>query len=203
MQPITQSFERLWGDAIVFNFLDDSLTDDLKSSGGKVDALTTRFGELAKYAVGTGAQGILFTCSAFGAAVEAARAAVEVPVLKPNEAMIEEAVAIGTRIALVATFEPALAPITAEFHKYADTIGTSVTLQPFLVNGAWDAIQAGDKPTHDRLIIETCATAADWDVVCFAQFSMTAAQPAAENAAGRPTLSTPDSAVKKLKALLA
>ncbi|WP_414441237.1 aspartate/glutamate racemase family protein [Burkholderia sp. 22PA0106] len=200
--PINDSFSRLWPEAVVFNLLDDALTPDLKAAGGNIDAMTPRFVELTRYAVQSGADGVLFTCSSFGPAVEAAQSSAAVPVLKPNEAMIEEAAAIGTHIALVATFEPALAPIRAEFGLHAQQNELSLQIEPFLVPGAWEAIQRGDQATHDRLIVETCAAAAHCDVVCFAQFSMTKAQPAAEQASGKPTLATPDSAVRKMKSLL-
>ena len=67
----------------------------------------------------TGADGILFTCSAFGPCIEAcARELAPMPVLKPNEAMIEEAVALTGphgRIGLMATFAPTLASMPPEF----------------------------------------------------------------------------------------
>jgi hypothetical protein len=200
--PIEESFSRLWPQATVFNLLEGSLTADLRATGGNIDAMAGRFVELTRYAVESGAKGVLFTCSAFGPAIEAARATTNVPVLKPNEAIIEEALTLGTNVALVATFEPALAPITQEFRDYALSQSTELNIKPFFVTGAWEAIQRGDKQTHDRLIAETCAAASDFDVVCFAQFSMTAAQGASRKSSGRPTLTTPDSAVRKLKALL-
>jgi Asp/Glu/hydantoin racemase len=202
MSPIQESFSRLWPDAMVFNLLEDSLTADLRVAGGDIDAMAGRFVELTRYAVDSGANGVLFTCSAFGAAIEAARATTHVPVLKPNEAMIEEALILGTNVALIATFEPALAPITQEFREYAQSRNTELNVKPFFVNGAWEAIQSGDKQVHDQLIAKTCAAASDFDVVCLAQFSMTSAQAASQHASGRPTLTTPDSAVKKLKARL-
>jgi Asp/Glu/hydantoin racemase len=202
IEPISDAFKRLWPDATTFNLLEDSLTADLRAAGGHIHAMSPRFVRLAQYAVNCGANAVLFTCSAFGPAIEQARAAVAVPVLKPNEAMIEEAVGLGARIALIATFEPSLAPIRKEFEEHAASQGKTLMLDSMLAEGAWDAIRSGDEARHDRLIAETCARAKHCDVVCFAQFSMTGAQRAASDAAGKPTLTTPDSAVRKLRSLV-
>ena len=94
--PIEASFARLWPDARLMNLLDDSLSADLARDGGLTDAMTERFLKLGRYAAGTGSDAILFTCSAFGPCIEAvARAHAPMPVLKPNEAMIEQAVTQG------------------------------------------------------------------------------------------------------------
>lgn len=91
--PINAAFERDWPEAVRMNLLDDSLSADLARSGKGLDAaMHERFQRLAQYAVDTGAEGILFTCSAFGSCVEAvARRHAGIPVLKPNEAMVAEA----------------------------------------------------------------------------------------------------------------
>jgi hypothetical protein len=92
LQPIEASFARLWPEARLMNLLDDSLSADLARDGGLTDVMTERFLRLGRYAAGTGADAILFTCSAFGPCIEAvARAHAPMPVLKPNEAMIEQA----------------------------------------------------------------------------------------------------------------
>ena len=78
------------------NLLDDSLSADLARDGRLTDAMTDRFLSLGRYAASTGADAILFTCSAFGPCIEAvAREHAPMPVLKPSEAMIEQAAARG------------------------------------------------------------------------------------------------------------
>ena len=115
--PINDAMARAWPECVRMNLLDDSLSVDLAApSRGLDDTMTARFIALADYAVGTGAQGILFTCSAFGPCIDAvARRHVGIPVLKPNEAMVLEAVTTGARIGLVASFGPTLRSMPAEF----------------------------------------------------------------------------------------
>ena len=62
------------------NLLDDSLSADLARDGRLKDAMTERFRALGRYAAATGADAILFTCSAFGPCIEAvARAHAPMP----------------------------------------------------------------------------------------------------------------------------
>src|ERR1700750_133491 len=128
--PIEASFARLWPAASLANLLDDTLSSDLAREGTLTPAMTERFLTLARYAASCGANGILFTCSAFGPCIDAcARALAPMPVLKPNEAMIEEAIAQAGpsgRIGLLATFAPTLATMPAEFAAVAP----DVTLVP-------------------------------------------------------------------------
>src|SRR4051795_13772658 len=114
--PIEAAFAKAWPEARLMNLLDDSLSADLARDGKLNDAMTERFLALGRYAAATGADAILFTCSAFGPCIEAvARAHAPMPVLKPNAAMIEQAAARGRRIGLLATFAPTLASMPAEF----------------------------------------------------------------------------------------
>ncbi|WOH83695.1 aspartate/glutamate racemase family protein [Bradyrhizobium sp. BEA-2-5] len=194
--PIEASFARHWPEARLMNLLDDSLSADLARDGKLDERMTERFLTMGRYAVGTGANGILFTCSAFGPCIEAvARAHASMPVLKPNEAMIEHAVTMGERIGLLSTFPPTLASMPPEFPS-------QVTLVPKLAEGALAALDRGDRAEHDRIVIEASKELRDCDLIALAQYSMA---PAAERVAeitGREVLTTPDSAVKKLKAML-
>src|SRR3981081_4888778 len=86
--PIEKSFSRLGPDAILMNLLDDSLSADLARDGHLTSGMTDRFLALGRYAASTGADAILFTCSAFGPCIQAvAREHAPMPVLKPNAAM--------------------------------------------------------------------------------------------------------------------
>src|ERR1700761_6479879 len=114
--PIEASFARLWPEATLMNLIDDSLSADLARDGRLTPAMTDRFLSLGRYATGTGSDAILFTCSAFGPCIEAvAREHAPRPLLKPSEAMVEQAAAKGRKIGLLSTFPPTLASMPAEF----------------------------------------------------------------------------------------
>lgn len=196
VDPINDALAQAWPEAARMNLLDDSLSADLAASGLGLDAaMHQRFRDLADYAVGTGADAILFTCSAFGPCIEAvARHFPDMPVLKPNEAMVADAVSAGGRIGLIATFGPTLASMPPEF---PDT----VELHCALAEGALDALNRGDGATHDALIVEQAMrlSAAGCATIALAQFSMARARRACEEATGRRVLTTVDSAVAQLK----
>jgi hypothetical protein len=195
--PIEAAFARLWPGQVLMNLLDDSLSADLARQGALDARMTERFLALGRYAAGTGSAAILFTCSAFGPCIEAvARALRPMPVLKPNEAMLEEIAAAGhRRIALVASFPGTLTSMPPEFPP-----GTEVV--PVLAEGALAALDAGDVATHDRLVAEAAAGLRGVDAVALGQFSLAHVGPAIAAATGLPVFSTPDSAVRKLRALL-
>jgi hypothetical protein len=194
--PIEASFAKHWPEARLMNLLDDSLSADLARDGKLTERMTERFLTIGRYAVSTGANGILFTCSAFGPCIEAvAREHAPIPVLKPNEAMIEQAVAKGQRIGLLSTFPPTLVSMPPEFPS-------SVTLVPKLAEGALAALDRGDRAEHDRIVVEASRDLRDCDLIALAQYSMAPAAERVAEATGREVLTTPDSAVLKLKAML-
>ncbi|MSO91274.1 MAG: arylsulfatase [Acetobacteraceae bacterium] len=200
--PINAAFARLWPEARLANILDDALSADLARQGQLDDAMTERFLALARYARKSGADGILFTCSAFGPCIEAcARDLAPIPVLKPNEAMIEEALeAAGPngRVGLMATFAPTLDSMPPEF----SSVAPGMTLVPCLAEGALAALDRGDGAAHDRHAAETAKRLRDCDVIALAQFSLARAAADVARASGKKVLTTPDSAVRKLRRLL-
>ncbi len=199
--PAAAAFAREWPAARLANLLDDSLSADLARDGGLTPAMTERFLTLARYAAGTGADAILFTCSAFGPCIAACAAALApLPVLRPNEAMIEETIAAAGphgRIGLVASFAPTLQSMPSEFAA----VGPA-TLRIALATGALAALADGDSVAHDAAVAAAAVNLGDCDVIALAQFSLARAAPSVAAATGRRVVTTPDSAVRKLRRLL-
>jgi Asp/Glu/hydantoin racemase len=200
--PIADAFARLWPEAHLTNLLDDSLSRDLAAAGDLTEGLKQRFLSLARYAEAADADAILFTCSAFGAAIDACKQVVSIPVLKPNEAMIDQALGSASRIALLATFEPAVGSMLEEFKAASTTAGTPLQITVHHVPCAFQALQDGNIEGHDREISNVAKTIEGCEVICFAQFSMTSAAGRVQSESGQPVLTTPDSAVIRLRELL-
>jgi aspartate/glutamate racemase len=202
MQPIVEAFRHGWPEAATFSVLDDALSTDLARAGTLNAALKRRIAALAEYVTGVGIDAILYTCSAFGEAIDAVARATPMPVLKPNEAMFEAAMRRGTRIGLLATFQPSIPSLEQEFIDMAKAQRANVTLESVCVPEAMTALTAGDADQHDYRIAEAAPRLAHCDVVMLAQFSMARACPAVQQVLGNKVVTSPDSAVAKLKALL-
>lgn len=200
--PINQAFIRLWPEATRMNLLDDSLSADHARNGRLTEDMIRRFETLARYARDTGCAGILFTCSAFGPAIEAAGRACGLPTHKPNQAMFEQALAAGGRTALVATFEPSIAPMADEYRALAQASGRPGELQTFVVPGAMQALADGDAAAHDAAIARCVAGIAGVDQVMLAQFSMAGAAAAAQAGTPARVLTSPDCAAQALRQCL-
>src|SRR5689334_17013879 len=129
VDPIKAAFAEVWAEPDLVNLLDDSLSRDRATSAGLTDGMYHRFDALGGYALSIGADAILFTCSAFGPAIERVARSVAIPVLKPNEAMFAEAIAIGGRIGMLATFEPSIASMREEFEADVAKSKCNATLE--------------------------------------------------------------------------
>lgn len=199
--PVNEAFERDWPEVRRMNLLDDSLSQDLARSGQGLDAaMHARFEHLAAYGIeSAGAQAILFTCSAFGPCIDTVAARwPAIPVLKPNEAMIAEAVRSSLPVGLVATFGPTLESMPPEFPA-------GLLREVALAEGAMAALNRGDMAQHDALVVEQAVRLRDrgCGAIALAQFSMARARRQCEEATGLPVLTTVDSAVAELRRRMA
>jgi len=209
IEPVNASFKRLWPEASLQNILDDSLSRDHAAAGHLTADMVERFIDLAQYAKRAGCHGILFTCSAFGEAIEAAAAAVAMPTFKPNEAMFEDALRAALRanqndaevlnIGLVATFSASIVSMSQEFNALAASLERQVQLHSLFVPNAMDALAQGHAEEHHRLIAEGVQTMPSCDVIMLAQFSMAAAQTLAQSKTNTSILTSPECAVLALQ----
>jgi Asp/Glu/hydantoin racemase len=187
----------------VSNLLDDDLMPAYTREGGLTPHITERICALALYAARTGADGILFTCSVFPQAEDLAKQLVRVPLLKPDEAMIAAALDAGIRIGVVATNPPAAPAAAAQLEAGAKARGVEIRVIQSVADGAFAIGNAGDRITHDRMVVEAAERIADKvDALCLAQVSMGLAQAAVQAKVRVPVLTSPATAVARLKALL-
>lgn len=203
MAAAARAFAEDWPEAQISNILDDGLFRWVRQTGGVVPEMYGAFQTLTRYAVERGAKGILYSCSAFGECIVACIAEFDLPMLKPNDAMIEAALDHGSRIAVVATVAATIPTIAFEIEEMAAKRGQAVELVPYVVDGAFDALAAGNATMHDLLVAETAEKIGACDVIALAQFTLSRAVPAVEMVTNIPVLNSPGAAVAKLRELLA
>jgi uncharacterized protein YbjT (DUF2867 family) len=78
----------------------------------------------------------------------------------------------------------------------------SVEIVPKLAAGAMAALDRGDRAEHDRLVGEASKDLRDCDLIALAQYSMAPTAALVAELSGRPVVTTPDSAVLKLRQAL-
>jgi Asp/Glu/hydantoin racemase len=201
MDAAVRAFAADWPEARVSNLLDDSLFAWVRETG-VVPGMYDAFRDLTRHMVGRGADGILFTCSAFREVIDVCIREFEVPILKPNDAMIEQALDAGSRIAVMATVGPTIPSISVEIEEMAATRGQKVQLVPYVVEHAFDALAGGDAETHDRLVAERAREIKNCDAIVLAQFTLSRAVPAVQAVNNTPIFNSPGAAVARMREMV-
>ena len=199
IDPIESAAKRFWPEADVISILEEGLSVDRQKSKDLSEGLHNRIVRLTQYAESTDPDGILFTCSAFGGAIEDAAERSPVPVMKPNEAMFDAALAYGKRIAMIYTFAPAAAGMEEEFVEAARAKGKEVGLKSYFCDGALEAMRIGKNAEHNRLVARTARDIADADVIMLAQFSMSEAADEVRRQVDIPVSTSPEAAITELR----
>jgi hypothetical protein len=177
MAPIVDAFAAAWPEAEVLNLLDEALYADVSPEGIMGPDVPERVASLLLHARKSRADGIVFTGSTFGPAVDAAKGGIGIPVLKADEAMAEIIAANAKRPLIVCTARRALPVIRGNIAAKAAEKGTAPDISELWVADAKDAIVAGDDAVHDRLIAEAVkSNNAGHDVIAFGQVSMVPAK---------------------------
>jgi Asp/Glu/hydantoin racemase len=173
LDPLKALASELLPGVEVVNFVDDSILPQLAHNGGRLDAVSGRLVQYARFAEDVGADVILSACSSVGEGLPLLRAAVDIPVVRIDDAMAAAAVARGTRIGVAATVATTLEPTKRLLQAHAEAAGKHINLEPCLISTAYQKLMAGDKQGHDDDLVEALvALAAAVDVVVLAQVSM-------------------------------
>lgn len=179
------------------NILDDTILPDMAMENN-VDYVRQRWITYAKTLADMGADAVLSACSTVGPFAEEADTILNIPVLRIDDAMAEEAAKIGNNITVLATFRPTLKPTTDLIKRK----NPNAEIKTILIDEAYTALGNGDRQKHDCLILEKVSEEAEnADVIVLAQASMASAL---ENS-GLDTdkiLTSPVLGIKKLKKIL-
>lgn len=187
----------------VINVVDDSLVG-YAIERGVDNHLRRRMKNYLAGAADAGADVILSACSSVGEIVEDARADVPVPILRIDEAMAEKAVRLGRRIGIFATAASTFGPTTRLLHAKAKAAGRTIETGDRYCADGFKLLLAGRVAEHDRLLTDmVLKQAEEFDVVVFAQASMSRLAPAIAPQLDRPLLTSPELAMERLAAMLA
>lgn len=202
--PIERAFRASWPEATLASLYDQSLYLEFDRAGRTTAYIERRIETLLRLSVEAGSGAILFTGSLFGAPVRAVAADLPVPVLTAYEAMIEDAFATAARprLGLVATVQGTIDMMRADIESHARDNATTVEVDCRLAEGAMEALQAGDQARHDALVADTASALAGADAILLGQFSMAPVAERLGQAGIGPVLTSPGSAVAKLRRLL-
>ena len=153
--------------------VDESLIQDTVRAGRLRKVTIRRLIDQIASAETAGADAVLVTCSSIGPGVALARQLFDIPVIRIDDAMAEEAVRSARTIGVLATLRTTLDPTTALLREKAAEAGRTVELVECLCEKAFPAVLAGDTETHDRILREALMNDLNGvDVIVLAQASM-------------------------------
>lgn len=190
-------------DGTVWNLLDDRLLADAELQGGITPPLAARMDRLIELALAGGADGVLLTCSQFGARADVRdRAADPAAVLSADGPLFAEAVDHRpARVLLVASLDSAAADSAERLAQAFAAAGSAAVVVPVVVSAA-----ARPAP-GDRLdaVLGSAIAAVEepYDLVVLAQYSLAAAADALAERFAVPVLDGPRAAARRLAAEIA
>ena len=196
--------EGIPGDFLIHTMYDDFLaTDPAPGQSGKFTPINHQRLRLDMQAQAlTGADIIVVTCSTLSPSVRLLRGEFNVPVVAIDDAMVNEAVAAGTKIGLMATAKSTVAPSTSAIEAAAEAAGKEIDLKVLYNEEAILALKSGDQATHDRLVLEMADQMKDRDVIVLAQASTAYMEQAVAERSGVKTLSSPARCIAQLRKMM-
>ena len=190
-------------DVEIVHFVEESMIREVMKNGGPSPDINARIAGYVQAAEKAGCAVFMTACSSIGASVEQCQFLTRMPVTRIDEAMVEEAIEKGPRIAVLATVETTLKPTLEYIERKARAAGKQITVLPTLMAEAFKALLAGDNETHDRIVsngLHEALGAAD--VVVLAQASMARVMSNMPPSVA-PILTSPERGVQRLKERIA
>jgi len=150
---VQQLLDELLPDDEIIHFVDSDVLATVVREGGISADSEQRMVLLAEAAERAGADVIFSACSSLGPTLDAARKAVDVPIVKIDDAMAEYAAARASRIGVLATVPTTLGPTADLIRAHATGLGRDVQVVQHLCEGAFETLMGGDKAAHDEMVL--------------------------------------------------
>ncbi len=203
VEPLNQLFKEHLPQVKLNHIVDDSLIQEVIANNSVTPAVRRRLLAYYQTAAESGAQFIFNCCSSVGDVAEMARLIAPIPVFRIDYPMAVQAVTMAKKIGVIATLPTTLGPTKRLLNRLAAEAGKEIVLVDGLAEGAFQAAQAGDAATHDRLILEAAERIASGvDLIVLAQGSMARMEKSLREITRKPVLSSPTTGVIGLKEYL-
>ena len=204
--PIEKTFQDYWPEANTFNLLDEGLLKDIDSLSSQ--QMNQRFQSLASYATGTGCDAILFSCSVFSDSIDSVKKIFDLPVYKPNEAMLDAIYELARekkdlKTVVMGTSQLSVESLSSEIGEWSKTNHASIQIDKLFIDQAFELLGKGQLDLHDALIINAVKKNQYADLIVFTQFSMASAYQQSQEVSSAPIFSAPIIAVQTLQSRIA
>ncbi len=203
--PMRETLARELPEARVLNQLDEGLLAEVERHGGLTPECVDRLARQVQLGIDAGADVVLLACTAYSpVAGEVAARFPGTPVIPVDEMMVQQAVARGSRIGVLATVQAGLDQQREMLGRAAHAAGKPIEIVASFHPEAMDALRDGDAETHDRVLIDALpALARQVDVVLLAQASMSRLVPKLPKDLPVAVLTSPSLAARRVRELLA
>jgi len=201
--PAVAAFAELYPEARLWNILDDRLLQDANEQGSVTQGLADRMTRLISHAATEGADGILLTCSMYGAVAHAV-GELGIPIYAPDDAVFDAALTGGYSTLLL--ISSGAGPLADSEHRLAQAAverGIALDIGANLSNEAFAATSAGDMDALYSALESTIVAAEGRpDAILLAQYSLAPVASRLAERFGVPVLSGPHRAATELRAAI-
>ena len=203
IESFTGQLRDALGDSVLIHTLyDDFLATD-PAETGKFSGINHQRLRLDLQAQAlTGADILVVSCSTLSPSVRLLRGEFNVPVVAIDDAMVNEAVTLGTRVGLIATANSTVVPSSSALRAAAAAIDKPIDLRVACDEEAIRALKAGDRERHDALVLKMADSMGDRDVLVLAQASMAHMELPVAKHTGVKTLSSPVRCIAQIRKIL-
>ena len=174
VEDIKAQFKKQLPEAEMINIIDDSLLEEALANKGVTPNIVGRMYNYYRNLQDLGCVCALNQCSSVGEASDIVGKLINMPIVKIDAPMAEEAIKLGSKVAVIATAISTVEPSSRLVEGKALAAGKTVTVDRCFVEGAYEfLLKTGDRQKHNEMVVAKIREAAEThDVIVLAQGSM-------------------------------